>query len=97
MRRTTVRTLPAPVALDADDQALLAQVVGYYHEQLKASTEARAYLASRGLDHPRRTRLFLSERVVSAEVEARKQRRLPPPRRTRGRDAPDVGVAPLGR
>src|SRR5918911_2614382 len=33
--RSTVRTLPAPVALDADDQALLAQVVDYYHQRLK--------------------------------------------------------------
>jgi DNA primase len=48
----TVRSLPAPVAMDADDQALLNQVVGYYHETLKQSPEALAYLASRGLDHP---------------------------------------------
>jgi len=52
LKRSTVRTLPAPVALDADDQALLAQTVRYYHERLKQSPEALAYLASRGLDHP---------------------------------------------
>lgn len=52
VKRTTVRALPAPVALDADDRALLAQVVGYYHDTLKTSSEAREYLAQRGLVHP---------------------------------------------
>jgi len=52
VKRSTIRALPAPVALDADDQALLDQVVGYYHETLKASPEALAYLKSRGLAHP---------------------------------------------
>ena len=36
----------------ADDQALLMRVLGYYHETLKRSPEALAYLAQRGLDHP---------------------------------------------
>jgi len=52
IKRSTVRALPAPVALDADDQVLLAQTIGYYHERLKESPEALAYLAARGLDHP---------------------------------------------
>jgi DNA primase catalytic core len=52
VKHSTVRALPAPVALDADDQALLDQVVGYYHETLKASPEALAYLKARGIDHP---------------------------------------------
>jgi len=43
IKRTTVRVLDAPVSLDADDQALLNQVVGYYHETLKTSPEALAY------------------------------------------------------
>ncbi|WP_140637390.1 CHC2 zinc finger domain-containing protein [Methylibium rhizosphaerae] len=51
-KRTTVRSLPAPVALDADDQALLAQTLDYYHQRLKETAEAQAYLAARGLDHP---------------------------------------------
>ena len=33
-----------------DDQALLRQVVDYYHETLQASPEAIAYLAQRGLN-----------------------------------------------
>ena len=52
IKRATVRTLPAPVALDADDRALLVQVVDYYHQTLKQSPEALAYLQSRGLNHP---------------------------------------------
>ena len=42
----------APVTLDADDQALMEQTMGYYRERLKESAEAQAYLAARGLDHP---------------------------------------------
>lgn len=52
LKRNTVRSLPAPVAFDADEQALLDQTVGYYHETLLASPEALDYLRSRGLDHP---------------------------------------------
>ena len=52
VKRSTVRALTAPVAFDADDQALLNQTVGYYHERLLATTEAGEYLRSRGLDHP---------------------------------------------
>lgn len=48
----TIKALPAPVAFDADDQALLNQTVGYYHERLGVAPEALAYLASRGLTHP---------------------------------------------
>jgi DNA primase len=46
------RVLPAPVAFDADDQALLNQTVAYYHERALATNEAGQYLRSRGLDHP---------------------------------------------
>jgi DNA primase len=43
------RVLAVPVSLDADDHALLAQAIDYYHERLKGSTEALAYLERRGL------------------------------------------------
>ncbi|MEO8387934.1 toprim domain-containing protein, partial [Polaromonas sp.] len=52
VKRSTVRALPPPVTLDADDRALLLQVVDYYHQSLKQSPEALAYLQSRGLHHP---------------------------------------------
>jgi DNA primase len=52
VKRSTVRSLSAPVTLDADDRALLLQVVDYYTLSLKQSPEALAYLQSRGLNHP---------------------------------------------
>jgi DNA primase catalytic core len=69
--RSTVRRLAPPVALDADDQALLAQVVDYYHETLKQSPEALAYLAARGLVHPElidRFRLGLADRTLGLRL-----------------------------
>jgi len=85
--RVTVRSLPSPVAPDADEQALLDQVVAYYHETLQQSPEALAYLEARGLAHPEvvarfklgyanRTlglRLPLKNRVAGAELRARLQ------------------------
>ena len=52
VKRTTVRALPAPVAFDADDQALLNQTLDYYHQRLQTTTEAVEYLKARGLTHP---------------------------------------------
>lgn len=49
VKRSLVRKLPAPVALDAGEQELLNQVIAYYHETLLASPEALAYLDKRGL------------------------------------------------
>jgi DNA primase catalytic core len=49
VKRSTVRTLPAPVEFDADDGQLLLDTVAYYHERLKESPEALAYLAGRGI------------------------------------------------
>jgi DNA primase len=52
VKHSSVRVLPPPVVIDADDQAVLQQVVSYYHERLKQSPEALGYLMSRGLNHP---------------------------------------------
>lgn len=87
VQHSTVRTLPAPVTREADDQALLNQVIAYYHETLKQSPEALAYLQARGLDHPEaittfrlgfanRTlglRLPEKNRVAGAELRTRLQ------------------------
>ena len=51
-QRSTVPKLAPPVDLDADDRELLSQVIGYYHQTLKESPEARSYLEKRGLVHP---------------------------------------------
>ena len=42
--------MPCPLDAEADDATLFSQVVSYYHERLKQTPTARAYLASRGLD-----------------------------------------------
>ncbi len=46
------RTVPAPVpeTSPAEDAALLGRVADYYHERLKQTPEALAYLAGRGID-----------------------------------------------
>jgi DNA primase len=50
-KQSTVLKLPCPLDPEADDLTLFHQVVSYYHERLKQSASARAYLASRGLDN----------------------------------------------
>lgn len=49
VKRSTVRALPAPLSFDADDARLLSDTVAYYHERLKRSPEALAYLEKRGI------------------------------------------------
>jgi DNA primase catalytic core len=49
VKSSSVPKLPAPVSRDADDRALLLQVVSYYQETLKETPEALRYLESRGL------------------------------------------------
>ena len=71
VKRSTVRALPAPVAFDADDQALLNQTVDYYHERLLATSEASAYLLARGLNHPELLstfRLGLADRTLGLRL-----------------------------
>ncbi len=41
--------LPPPIDRNADDRALLLQVVSYYNETLRESPEALRYLEKRGL------------------------------------------------
>jgi DNA primase len=72
--RATVPVLPAPVSFDADDQVLLNQTVDYYHQSLRDSPEALAYLAARGLDHPdlvARFRLGYANRTLGLRLPAR--------------------------
>jgi DNA primase catalytic core len=47
--KALARKLPVPVGLDAGEQELLDQVIGYYHETLLASPEALSYLERRGI------------------------------------------------
>lgn len=58
VKRATARKLDSPVSLDADDQALLDQVIDYYHATLKRSPDALSYLAERGIDSPEAVETF---------------------------------------
>lgn len=49
VKRTTVTKLDSPLDTGVEDQALLMQVVDYYHETLKSDTDGLAYLEKRGL------------------------------------------------
>jgi DNA primase len=49
LKISRVRRLPSPVSLEVEDRQLLNQVIGYYHDTLKQSPEALAYLEKRGL------------------------------------------------
>jgi DNA primase len=50
--RSSVRKLPSPLERTAEDGELLDRVVGFYHQTLTESPEARGYLISRRVDHP---------------------------------------------
>jgi len=49
VKQSTVPKLPPPVAFNADEQQLVNQVIGYYHDTLKQSPEALRYLEARGI------------------------------------------------
>ncbi len=48
-KHATIPKLKAPVSATADDAKLLGDVIDYYHETLKQSPEALAYLEQRGI------------------------------------------------
>ena len=50
VKQNTVPKLEAPVTTEADDQAMLRQVIDYYHDTLKQESEVQTYLQKRGLD-----------------------------------------------
>jgi DNA primase len=71
IRGGRIRVLPPPVSLDADDQALLAQAIDYYHERLKQTPEALAYLEKRGLNDPaliERFKLGFADRTLGLRL-----------------------------
>jgi DNA primase len=73
VKQATVRKLAAPIALDADDAELLSQVIGYYHDTLKQSPEALAYLDQRGIrneDAIDRFRLGFANRTLGLRLPA---------------------------
>jgi DNA primase len=71
VQRGGLRALPPPIHFDAGDQALLSQAIAYYHERLKQTPEALAYLARRGLDDGElieRHRLGFADRTLGLRL-----------------------------
>jgi len=69
--------LPTAVALDADDQRLLNQVIDFYRETLKATTEATEYLAKRGLrssEMVERFKLGYANRTLGYRLPSKNQK-----------------------
>jgi DNA primase catalytic core len=52
VKKATTPKLDNILTSNVDNQKLLQQVMGYYHDTLKQSPEALEYLKQRGLDHP---------------------------------------------
>jgi DNA primase len=76
-KRGRIRVLPAPVRFDADDAALLTETIGYYHERLKQTPEALAYLAKRGLHDAamiERFRLGFADRTLGLRLPEKTRR-----------------------
>ena len=73
VKQSTVRKLAAPVDRNVDDARTLEQVVAYYHETLKQSPEALAYLEKRGLQPEEmieRFRLGYANRTLGLRLPA---------------------------
>ena len=49
VKHATARRLESPIAFDADDFAVSAQAIDYYHERLKQTPAALDYLRGRGI------------------------------------------------
>ncbi len=70
---STVRKLPPPIDRQADDAALLEQVVSFYHKRLKETPDALAYLEKRGLASPEMIdhfRLGFADRTLGLHLPA---------------------------
>jgi DNA primase catalytic core len=74
VKRSTIPKLPPPVAREANDRALLVEIVDYYSRTLKQSPEALKYLASRGLQSSEiidRFKLGFANRTLGYGLEER--------------------------
>jgi DNA primase catalytic core len=76
-RRFRAEPLPCPFDENASDEELSHQVIAYYHETLKTSPEAKAYLERRGIVSPdviARFKLGFANRTLGLHVRTRKLR-----------------------
>lgn len=66
-----LRALAPPIHFDAGDAALMSQAIAYYHERLKQTPEALAYLARRGIEDAElidRFRLGFADRTLGLRL-----------------------------
>ncbi len=73
-KKSTAAKLPTLTDRSVDDEALLRQVVGFYHAMLKESPESLEYLAKRGLQHPElieRFQLGYANRTLAYRLPAK--------------------------
>lgn len=57
-KRTSVRKLSAPFDVSVEDRELLGEVVGFYHQTLRESSEAIGFLERRRVAHPEAVERF---------------------------------------
>ncbi len=77
VKRSTVQKLPTALEAEASDARLLAQVIDYYHETLKQSPEALAYLEKRGIANAEaieRFRLGFANRTLGYRLPAKNRK-----------------------
>ncbi|MGA2307550.1 MAG: CHC2 zinc finger domain-containing protein [Acidimicrobiales bacterium] len=73
-KRSVSRRLPSPLDISAEDQAVLSQVLDYYHATLLESPEALRYLARRKIDDPEviaRFRLGYANRTLGYRLPSK--------------------------
>jgi len=71
VKRPSPEKAPSTLATNPEHQTALAQVIDYYHDVLKQTPEALAYLQSRGLNHPaliNQFKLGFSNRTLTTQL-----------------------------
>ena len=77
VKRSTVQKLPTTLETSAEDARLLVQVIDYYHETLKQSPEALAYLEKRGIANAEaidRFKLGFANRTLGYRLPAKNRK-----------------------
>jgi DNA primase len=73
-RASKPRVLECPLPVDGNDQDLLKSVIDYYHNRLKQTPDALAYLQNRGLTNPEmidRFKIGFVDRTLGLRMPAR--------------------------
>jgi DNA primase catalytic core len=77
VKQNTVPKLPCPLTLGGDDRTVMQEVVGFYHQTLRETPGALAYLEKRGLksaEMVERFKLGFSDRMLGPLLPDRNRR-----------------------